>query len=83
MLERFLRRFREQKLQETWLQEINRLASPLNANPSSCELFEKILASKEVKKMFRERHGLWAVGFMNKINWVNNRHDNPARHEST
>ena len=82
MFERLLRRFREPKLQETWLQEINRLVSPLNANPSSCELFEKILASKEVKKMFRERHGLWAVGFMYQINSVHNRHDNLARHES-
>ena len=59
MIEKFLKKFREPKQPESRWQQMNRLIKPLALDQSNCELFEKILMSREVINPPPEWDRLW------------------------
>jgi len=64
------------------LSEIYRIIKPMDNNPSSCELFEKILSSRKVLKL-TEKYGFrWAIALVERMNSVHTSHDNFNLHNN-
>lgn len=58
------------------LNEIYKIIKPMDANPSSCETYERILSSQKVLRLVEKNGFRWAVALIQRMNSAHTSHDN-------
>lgn len=58
------------------LSEIYKIIEPMDANPSSCETYERILSSRKVLKLVKKNGLKWSIALVERMSSAHTSHDN-------